>query len=204
VKRCLLCALLVLVALASVAADGDTYDAVALPAEIEAQLQAICDTIAPEGYRGNPAVLFVGGNAAAKTAAAEFIAQELDRDLYRIDLCQVVSEYISETEENLRRVFDAAERSGVALLFDEADELFGDRSEVRDSDERYANLEILFESAARWDPYAILIICVSFPDIAEDEVLSRFLDVVLLPEIDVDGTSPLGSEQRGHVQLESP
>jgi SpoVK/Ycf46/Vps4 family AAA+-type ATPase len=74
--------------------------------------------------------------------AAEVIANELSLDLYRIDLSAVVNKYIGETEKNLRRVFDAAECGGVILFFDEADALFGKRSEVKDSHDRYANIEI--------------------------------------------------------------
>ena len=80
----------------------------------------------------------------AKTLAAEVLAHELQLDLYRIDLSAVVSKYISETEKNLRRVFDAAEDSGAILLFDEADALFGKRSEVKDSHDRYANIEVSY------------------------------------------------------------
>src|SRR5262249_25264311 len=85
------------------------------------------------------ATLFVGGSGTGKTMAAEVLANELRLDLYRIDLSQVVSKYIGETEKNLRAVFDAAEKSGSILLFDEADALFGKRSEVKDSHDRYAN-----------------------------------------------------------------
>ncbi len=76
--------------------------------------------------------------------AAGMLARELDRDLYQIDLATVVSKYIGETEKHLRRIFDAAERSGAILLFDEADALFGKRSQVRDSHDRYANLEVSY------------------------------------------------------------
>lgn len=86
--------------------------------------------------------LFAGESGTGKTMAAEVIANELRLDLYRIDLSAVVSKYIGETEKNLRRVFDAAEDGGVILLFDEADALFGKRSEVKDSHDRYANIEI--------------------------------------------------------------
>jgi SpoVK/Ycf46/Vps4 family AAA+-type ATPase len=74
--------------------------------------------------------------------AAEVIANELRLNLYRIDLSAVVSKYIGETEKNLRRLFDAAEDGGAILFFDEADALFGKRSEVKDSHDRYANIEI--------------------------------------------------------------
>ncbi len=86
--------------------------------------------------------LFSGRNGAGKTLAAEFLARHLDVALFRIDLSKVVSKYIGETEKNLARVFDAAELSGAILLFDEADALFGKRSEAKDAHDRYANIEI--------------------------------------------------------------
>lgn len=86
--------------------------------------------------------LFSGESGTGKTMAAEVIAHELRMNLYRIDLSAVVSKYIGETEKNLRRLFDAAENGGAILFFDEADALFGKRSEVSDSHDRYANIEI--------------------------------------------------------------
>jgi hypothetical protein len=88
--------------------------------------------------------LFFGPSGTGKTLAAEVLANELRLDLYHIDLSSVVSKYIGETESNLRRVFDAAEESGAILLFDEADALFGKRSEVKDSHDRYANIEVSY------------------------------------------------------------
>lgn len=88
--------------------------------------------------------LFAGVSGTGKTMASEVLARELGLDLYRIDLSQVVNKYIGETEKNLRRVFDAAEGGGAILLFDEADALFGKRSEVKDSHDRYANIEISY------------------------------------------------------------
>ncbi|ALF53061.1 ATPase [Nostoc piscinale CENA21] len=96
-----------------------------------------------KGGRGlGISALFAGASGTGKTMAAEVIANELRLDLYRIDLSQVVSKYIGETEKNLRRVFDAAEAGGAILLFDEADALFGKRSEVKDSHDRHANIEV--------------------------------------------------------------
>jgi ATP-dependent 26S proteasome regulatory subunit len=86
--------------------------------------------------------LFAGDSGCGKTMAAEVIANELRLNLYRIDLSAVVNKYIGETEKNLRRLFDAAEEGGSILFFDEADALFGKRSEVKDSHDRYANIEI--------------------------------------------------------------
>jgi hypothetical protein len=88
--------------------------------------------------------LFSGPSGTGKTMGAEVLARHLELDLYRIDLASVVSKYIGETEKNLRRVFDAAEESGAILLFDEADALFGKRSEVKDSHDRYANIEVSY------------------------------------------------------------
>jgi hypothetical protein len=86
--------------------------------------------------------LFAGPSGTGKTMAAEVLAGALRLDLYRIDLSAVVSKYIGETEKNLRRLFDAAEDGGALLFFDEADALFGKRSEVKDSHDRYANIEV--------------------------------------------------------------
>jgi hypothetical protein len=88
--------------------------------------------------------LFAGPSGTGKTFAAEVLAAELRLDLFRIDLSQVVSKYIGETEKNLRRLFDAAEGSGAILLFDEADALFGKRTEVKDSHDRFANIEVSY------------------------------------------------------------
>ncbi|MEA5418401.1 ATP-binding protein [Spirulina sp. CCNP1310] len=88
--------------------------------------------------------LFAGPSGTGKTMASEVLAQEFNLDLYRIDLSTVVSKYIGETEKNLRQIFDAAESGGVVLLFDEADALFGKRSEVKDSRDRHANLEVSY------------------------------------------------------------
>ncbi|HZZ88123.1 MAG TPA: ATP-binding protein [Caulobacteraceae bacterium] len=88
--------------------------------------------------------LFAGPSGAGKTMAAEVLARDLQLDLYRIDLSSVISKDIGETEKNLRRVFEGAEQSGAVLLFDEADALFGKRSEVKDSLDRYANIEVSY------------------------------------------------------------
>ena len=100
---------------------------------------------AGKGRRGlGISALFTGPSGTGKTMAAEVLANELRLDLYRIDLSSVVSKYIGETEKNLRRVFDAAEDGGAILLFDEADALFGKRTEVKDSHDRYANIEVSY------------------------------------------------------------
>jgi hypothetical protein len=100
---------------------------------------------ANKGARGlGISALFAGESGTGKTMAAEVLANDLHLDLYRIDLSAVVSKYIGETEKNLGRVFDAAEDGGAILLFDEADALFGKRGEVRDSHDRYANIEVSY------------------------------------------------------------
>ncbi len=88
--------------------------------------------------------LFSGSSGTGKTLTAEVLAKTLQLDLYRIDLSAVVSKYIGETEKNLRRIFDAAETGGAILLFDEADALFGKRTETKDSHDRYANVEVSY------------------------------------------------------------
>ncbi len=91
---------------------------------------------------GGLSALFYGESGTGKTMAAEVIANELGIDLFRMDLSLVVSKYIGETEKNLRQVFDAAEAGGCVLFFDEADALFGKRSEVSSAHDRYANIEV--------------------------------------------------------------
>ncbi|HEY7313295.1 MAG TPA: ATP-binding protein [Gemmataceae bacterium] len=102
--------------------------------------------------------LFSGTPGTGKTLATEIIAQELALELYKIDLSQVVSKYIGETEKNLDRVFNTAERANAILLFDEADALFGQRSQVRDAHDRYANIEVgyLLQKMEEYDGVAIL------------------------------------------------
>jgi hypothetical protein len=103
-------------------------------------------------------VLFVGPSGTGKTMAAEIIANELGLDLYKIDLASVVSKYIGETEKNLDKIFTTAEHANAILLFDEADAIFGRRSEVKDAHDRYANLEIsyLLQKMEQYEGIAIL------------------------------------------------
>src|SRR4029453_1355032 len=93
---------------------------------------------------GGIKVLFSGQSGTGKTMSAGVIARELGLDLYQIDLSRVVSKYIGETEKNLDRVFGAARGSNAVLFFDEADALFGKRSEVKDAHDRYANIEVAY------------------------------------------------------------
>jgi hypothetical protein len=149
---------------------------------------------ADKGRRGlGISALFTGASGTGKTMAAEVLAHELRLDLYRIDLSAVVSKYIGETEKNLKQVFDGAEEGGALLLFDEADALFGKRTEVRDSHDRYANIEVgyLLQRMEAFQGLAILttnlksaldtsfqrrlrfIVNFPFPDAAQREAIWR-------------------------------
>lgn len=103
-------------------------------------------------------VLFTGPPGTGKTMAAEIMSGELGLDLYKIDLSGIISKYIGETEKNLERIFEEAASSNAILFFDEADALFGKRSEVRDSHDRYANIEIsyLLQRMEAYDGVTIL------------------------------------------------
>jgi SpoVK/Ycf46/Vps4 family AAA+-type ATPase len=122
--------------------------------------------------------LFVGQPGTGKTMAAEVMAGELGLDLYRIDLSGVVSKYIGETEKNLERVFRAADQGDALLLFDEADALFGKRSEVRDAHDRYANVEVAY-LLQRLEAYEGVAILTSNLRGNIDEAFMRRLDFVL-------------------------
>ncbi len=104
------------------------------------------------------AMLFAGPPGTGKTLAAQVIASELGLDLYKIDLSTIVSKYIGETEKNLERIFNEAQRSNAILFFDEADAIFGKRSEVRDAHDRYANIEVsyLLQRVESYDGVTIL------------------------------------------------
>ena len=130
--------------------------------------------------------LFVGESGTGKTMAAEVLAGELRLDLYRIDLASVVSKYIGETERNLRRLFDAAEGSGAILLFDEADALFGRRSEVRDSHDRYANVEVSY-LLQRMEAYrGLAILTTNMKQALDPAFLRRIRFVVRFPFPDAE------------------
>ena len=122
--------------------------------------------------------LFAGDSGTGKTMAAEVLANALQLHLYRIDLSAVVSKYIGETEKNLRRVFDAAENGGAILFFDEADALFGKRSEVKDSHDRYANIEINY-LLQRMEGYRGLAILATNMKSALDQAFMRRLRFIV-------------------------
>ena len=125
--------------------------------------------------------LFAGGSGTGKTLAADVLAQALKLDLYRIDLSAVVSKYIGETEKNLGRVFDAAEMGGVILLFDEADALFGKRSDVKDSHDRYANMEVAY-LLQRMETYpGLAILTTNLKNSIDQAFLRRIRFIVQFP-----------------------
>jgi AAA+ superfamily predicted ATPase len=141
-----------------------------------------------KGGRGlGISALFSGVSGTGKTMAAEVIAKELRLDLYRIDLSAVVSKYIGETEKNLRRIFDAAEAGGAILLFDEADALFGKRTEVKDSHDRHANVEVSY-LLQRMEAYqGLAILTTNLKASLDQAFLRRIRFVVAFPFPDAKG-----------------
>ena len=135
--------------------------------------------------------LFAGASGTGKTLAASVIANELGLPLYRIDLAAVVSKYIGETEKNLDRIFEAAEGSNAVLFFDEADALFGKRSEVKEAHDRYANIEVAY-LLQRVESYDGVMMLASNLAVNLDEAFSRRLHFqVDFPIPDVAGRERL-------------
>ncbi|MDN5940295.1 MAG: ATP-binding protein [Nitrospira sp.] len=170
---------------------AQTWDGLVLPEPEKKLLRQIMDQVGRRHHvyerwgfsrrmnRGlGISALFAGESGTGKTLAAEVIAHELKLNLYRIDLSQVVSKYIGETEKNLRKLFDAAEDGGTILFFDEADALFGKRSEVKDSHDRYANIEINY-LLQRMEAYRGLAILATNMKSALDTAFMRRLRFVV-------------------------
>jgi hypothetical protein len=171
-----------------------TFDDLVLPA---AQLELIGDIVAHVRQRDRVyrewqmagtsqrglgiSALFSGPSGTGKTLAAEVVANALDLDLYRIDLSQVVSKWLGETEKNLRQIFEAARDSGAVLLFDEADALFGKRSEVRDSHDRYANVEISYLLQAMETYRGLALLTTNMRGAIDTAFLRRLRFVVTFP-----------------------
>ncbi len=168
-----------------------TWDDLVLPDDETQQLHAIADQVRYRGVvyddwgfrqkhnRGlGVSVLFAGESGTGKTMAAEVIANDLQLDLFRIDLSSVVNKYIGETEKNLRKLFDAADDGGAILFFDEADSLFGKRTEIKDSHDRYANLEVNF-LLQRMEAYRGLAILATNMKSALDQAFLRRLRFVV-------------------------
>ena len=168
-----------------------TWEDIVLPQETMDMLRQIADQVRQRsqvydawGFREKMNrglginALFAGDSGTGKTMAAEVIANDLRLHLCRIDLSGVVSKYIGETEKNLRRLFDAAEDGGAILFFDEADALFGKRSLVKDSHDRYANIEINY-LLQRMEAYNGLAILATNMKSALDEAFVRRLRFIV-------------------------
>ena len=131
------------------------------------------------GVRGlGISALFTGESGTGKTMASEVLANDLQLDLYKIDLSQVVNKYIGETEKNLCRIFDAAEEGGIILLFDESDALFGKRSDVKDSHDRHSNIEVSY-LLQRMESYSGLAVLTTNMKSAMDKAFLRRLRFVV-------------------------
>lgn len=139
--------------------------------------------------------LFAGESGTGKTLAAEAIANEAGLDLYRVDLATLVSKYIGETEKNLKRLFDAADSSGAVLLFDEADALFGKRSDVKDSHDRYANIEVAY-LLQRVEAYrGLAVLTTNMKSALDRAFLRRIRFVVNFPVPDVTAREQIWRRQ---------
>jgi hypothetical protein len=171
-----------------------TWDELVLPADALAQLREMCRWVAHRqrvlgawGFgrrlsRGiGASALFAGPSGTGKTMAAEVIAGEIGLDLYAIDLAGVVSKYIGETEKNLDRVFAAADGANAVLFFDEADALFGKRSEVRDSHDRYANIEISYLLQKMEDYPGLTILATNLRQHLDEAFVRRLAFAVTFP-----------------------
>ena len=171
-----------------------TWDDIVLPDMARQQLVEIQQQVAQQtrvyeawGFgkklsRGRGvSALFSGSSGTGKTMAAEILAGTLNLELYRIDLSCVVSKYIGETEKNLGRVFDEAERSSVILFFDEADALFGKRSEVKDAHDRYANIEINYLLQRMEDFQGLAILATNMRQALDEAFLRRLRFLIDFP-----------------------
>jgi len=129
------------------------------------------------GYR----VLFYGPSGTGKTLTASLMSKQLDKDIYRIDLSQVVSKYIGETEKNLERVFKKAENKDWILFFDEADAIFGKRTNVQSSNDRYANQEVSYLLQRIEDYPGLIILASNLKSNMDDAFLRRFQSIIHFP-----------------------
>jgi len=140
--------------------------------------QIIAEMKSEAGKQGGFAVLFTGANVLEKAAAVAKIAHSLELHLYRIDLGTTVSKYIGETEKNLRRVFDDAPQANAILFLDEADALFGKRTEVKDSHDRFANLETTYLLQRLEEFSGLAILVTNQHHCFDDAFLAHFRHVV--------------------------
>lgn len=185
-----------------------------LPDNQRAQLRELCDQVRYQRrvfdqwgfgerikYGKGLSALFAGPPGTGKTMAAEVVARELHLDLYRIDLASVVSKYIGETEKNLERVFAEAERTNAVLFFDEADALFGKRTEVSDAHDRYANIETSY-LLQRMEAYdGVVILASNLRENMDDAFLRRLRFLVEFPFPDATGREEIW---RAHLPDTAP
>ena len=170
------------------------WDDIVLPADLSAQLREFCSQARLRGRVYDEwafgrkhslgkglSILFSGESGTGKTMAAEIIARDLGLDLYKIDLSSIVSKYIGETEKNLSRIFAEAETSNAILFFDEADALFGKRTEVRDSHDRYANIEVNYLLQKLEEYEGIVILASNLSKNMDDAFIRRFHYTVSFP-----------------------
>lgn len=139
------------------------------------------NTRAPSGVSSNTVVLISSTQRETAWAAAQALAGELQQEVHRLDLGTLTSSYLGETEKNLTRAFSQAEAAGVVLFLDEADALFGPRSNVKDAHDRYANLdpEDVFRRLAHF--HGVAIVSTTRPTDTGEPLLRRFHTVVRLP-----------------------
>ena len=174
-----------------------TWDDIVLPADTEAQLREVAAHVkhrgtvyADWGFEDRFSlgtgmnVLFSGPSGTGKTMAAEIIAGDAGLDMFKVDLATVVSKYIGETEENLKQIFDEAEHTDAILFFDEADALFGERSEVSDSQDRYANVEVSYLLQRMEEHDGAVILASNFKENIDDAFLRRINSNVEFPRPD--------------------
>jgi len=134
------------------------------------------------GYR----VLFYGPSGTGKTLTASLLGKEVGRDVYKIDLSQVVSKYIGETEKNLESIFKKAESKNWILFFDEADSLFGKRTQVQSSNDRYANQEVSYLLQRIEDYPGVLILASNLKNNLDDAFVRRFQNIIHFPMPDAE------------------
>ena len=137
-------------------------------------------------YGRGLSALFSGPSGTGKTMVAGLIAQELGMDLYRVDLSRLVSKYIGETEERLATVFEEAKVARCALLFDEADSMFGKRTEVKSSNDRYANLEVNFLLQKLEEHEGMVLLTSNFPKSIDPAFMRRIRFRIHFPKPDAD------------------
>lgn len=183
-----------LIQLATKIPPSYTWDDIVLPEETKSTLQTICKQVNNKykvfhdwgfdrklRYGRGLSVLCSGSPGTGKTMAAQVIAAELRLDLYKIDLSNVVSKYIGETEKNLNKIFTEAETSNAVLFFDECDALFGKRTEVSDAHDRYANLEVSFLLQKMEEYDGIVILATNLRGNMDDAFIRRIRFIVEFP-----------------------